>query len=186
MPKEKSPAKEPQRPLAPNVFSGSERERVSPKREADPIVVLARKHYLTDREQEALRGIALGLTTKEIALRMNVSPSTAKALIRLILIKMGVSSRAEVVAGLLAEQPSAKRESSAGDYANKRPTSSDAALNSVINRAIEVIGDREEAMRWLGTPVRALDYVTPISLLGTEEGTTRVEDVLGQMEHGVW
>ena len=60
------------------------------------------------------------------------------------------------------------------------------ALESVIDRATEVIGDRDEAMRWLGTPVRALDYATPISLLGTSEGTERVEDVLGQMEHGVW
>jgi hypothetical protein len=47
-------------------------------------------------------------------------------------------------------------------------------------------GDREKAMRWLGTPVRALDYATPISLLGTGDGATRVEDVLGRMEQGVW
>ena len=60
------------------------------------------------------------------------------------------------------------------------------ALESVIDRATEVIGDRDEAMRWLGTPIRALDYATPISLLGSSEGTARVEDVLGQMEHGVW
>jgi putative toxin-antitoxin system antitoxin component (TIGR02293 family) len=60
------------------------------------------------------------------------------------------------------------------------------ALESVIVRATQVIGDRDEAMRWLGTPVRTLDYATPISLLGTSEGTARVEDVLGQMEHGVW
>ena len=59
-------------------------------------------------------------------------------------------------------------------------------VNLILDRAIEVIGDRNEAMRWLGTPVRALDYATPISLLGTSEGATRVEDVLGQMEHGVW
>ena len=60
------------------------------------------------------------------------------------------------------------------------------SVESVIDRAIEVMGDRDEAMRWLGTPVRALDYATPISLLGTSEGATRVEDVLGRMEHGVW
>jgi putative toxin-antitoxin system antitoxin component (TIGR02293 family) len=56
----------------------------------------------------------------------------------------------------------------------------------MIDRAIEVIGNRDEAMRWLGTPVAGLDYATPISLLGTSEGARRVEDVLGQMEHGVW
>ena len=60
------------------------------------------------------------------------------------------------------------------------------AVEAVIKRATEVMGDRNEAMRWLGTPVRALDYATPVSLLGTRAGATRVEDVLGQMEHGVW
>lgn len=60
------------------------------------------------------------------------------------------------------------------------------SVESVIVRAIEVMGNRDEAMRWLGTPIRALDYATPISLLGTSEGATRVGDVLGQMEHGVW
>jgi uncharacterized protein (DUF2384 family) len=41
-------------------------------------------------------------------------------------------------------------------------------------------------MRWLGTPVRALDFATPISMLGATEGVEKVMDVLGQMEHGVW
>jgi putative toxin-antitoxin system antitoxin component (TIGR02293 family) len=59
-------------------------------------------------------------------------------------------------------------------------------VESIISRAIEVIGDRDQAMRWLGTPVRALDFATPISLLGTGAGAARVEDVLGQMEHGIW
>jgi len=68
----------------------------------------------------------------------------------------------------------------------KRARGPQLALESVIDRATEVIGDRDEAMRWLGTPIRALDYATPISLLGSSEGTARVEDVLGQMEHGVW
>jgi len=60
-----------------------------------------------------------------------------------------------------------------------------ARLDLLIGRAIEVIGDRNEAMRWMGTPVRALDYATPISLLATSEGARRVENVLGQMEHGI-
>lgn len=62
----------------------------------------------------------------------------------------------------------------------------DRAVDQVIDRATEVIGNREEAMRWLGMPVRGLDFATPISLLATKEGTERVNDVLGQMEHGVW
>jgi putative toxin-antitoxin system antitoxin component (TIGR02293 family) len=55
----------------------------------------------------------------------------------------------------------------------------------VVNRAIEVIGDEEQAMRWLGTPVRALDYATPISRLHDSEGQAQVLRVLSQLEHGV-
>jgi putative toxin-antitoxin system antitoxin component (TIGR02293 family) len=59
-------------------------------------------------------------------------------------------------------------------------------VESIIDRTTEVVGSREEAMRWLGTPVRALDFATPISMLTTLEGLGKVLDVLGQMEHGVW
>jgi hypothetical protein len=65
-------------------------------------------------------------------------------------------------------------------------TRADAVLHEIIERATEIIGDRQKAMRWLGTPVRGLDYATPISLLATEEGAQRVNDILGQVEHGVW
>ena len=59
-------------------------------------------------------------------------------------------------------------------------------LMKAVARATEVLGDRDAAFRWLGTPVPALDYATPISLLGTPQGAIRVNDVLTQMEHGVW
>ncbi|MBZ5728366.1 MAG: DUF2384 domain-containing protein [Acidobacteriia bacterium] len=39
------------------------------------------------------------------------------------------------------------------------------AETSVLDRAVAVIGNKGEAMRWMGTPVRALDYATPVSLL---------------------
>ena len=60
------------------------------------------------------------------------------------------------------------------------------AVESVIAKATDVIGDKDDAMRWLGTPIPALNYATPISLLGSKDGITRVEDVLGRMESGVW
>jgi len=56
----------------------------------------------------------------------------------------------------------------------------------VINRETEVIAGRDEALRWRGTPLRSLDYAAPVSLLGTGQGITRVHDVLGRMQHGVW
>jgi putative toxin-antitoxin system antitoxin component (TIGR02293 family) len=59
-------------------------------------------------------------------------------------------------------------------------------VDPIIERIVEVMGNREQAMRWLGTPVRALDFATPISMLANSSGKKRVLDVLGQMEHGVW
>ena len=59
-------------------------------------------------------------------------------------------------------------------------------LMKAVARAREVFGDEETAFRWLGTPVAALDYATPISCLSTPQGLIRVEDVLTQIEHGVW
>jgi putative toxin-antitoxin system antitoxin component (TIGR02293 family) len=59
-------------------------------------------------------------------------------------------------------------------------------IDEVIGYATEVIGNREKAMLWLGAPVRGLDFATPISLLATKEGVERVNEILGQMEHGIW
>ncbi|HEY1339979.1 MAG TPA: MbcA/ParS/Xre antitoxin family protein [Bryobacteraceae bacterium] len=61
----------------------------------------------------------------------------------------------------------------------------DVEIDEAIHRAIEVIGSREEAMRWLGTPVRALDFATPISLLHDPTGREQVLSVLLRLEHGV-
>jgi DNA-binding CsgD family transcriptional regulator len=67
----------------------------------DPVRRIVSIYRLTKREQEALRGIALGLTTKELADHMHVSPNTVKSFVRLITVKMGVSSRAEIMVRLL-------------------------------------------------------------------------------------
>jgi putative toxin-antitoxin system antitoxin component (TIGR02293 family) len=55
----------------------------------------------------------------------------------------------------------------------------------VFRRATEVIGSDAEAMRWMGTPVRDLDYATPISLLHDSQGLQSVLSLLGRLEHGV-
>jgi putative toxin-antitoxin system antitoxin component (TIGR02293 family) len=71
------------------------------------------------------------------------------------------------------------------DGANMALLESDPIVN-VLTRAVEVFGTREKALRWLRTPVRSLGNKTPISLANTPEGLARVQDVLGQVEHGVW
>lgn len=61
-----------------------------------------------------------------------------------------------------------------------------AAPQAVIDRAVEVLGDRNTAFHWLGMPVPALGYKTPIATAATPEGEQAVLDVLGQIEHGVF
>ena len=59
-------------------------------------------------------------------------------------------------------------------------------LDAVITRATEVIPDQEKALRWLGTPISALGYATPISKLKDEAGVEEVMSVLDALEQGVW
>ncbi|PYM61035.1 MAG: DNA-binding response regulator, partial [Candidatus Rokuibacteriota bacterium] len=60
---------------------------------------------LTRREREALESLLQGLSNKEIASRMNVSPNTVKAFLRLIMLKMEVTSRAAIVAKIMMSSP---------------------------------------------------------------------------------
>jgi DNA-binding CsgD family transcriptional regulator len=69
-----------------------ERDRVS----AD-LLAIAKKFSLTRREYETVQHLALGLTSKEIAARMGISPSTVKAFLRLAMIKTGVTTRSGII-----------------------------------------------------------------------------------------
>lgn len=53
-------------------------------------------------------------------------------------------------------------------------------------RATEVFGSGDKAMRWLETPVPALGFRTPLSLMSSQEGFAEMEDTLGAIEHGIW
>jgi DNA-binding CsgD family transcriptional regulator len=54
-------------------------------------------YRLTERESEILKGIAMGLTSKALAKRMNISPNTVNSFLRMIMIKLGVTTRAGMV-----------------------------------------------------------------------------------------
>jgi DNA-binding CsgD family transcriptional regulator len=62
---------------------------------------LAGQFQLTRREQEAVGFLIRGLTSKEIANQMKISPNTVKAFLRLVMVKMGVSTRSGIVGGFL-------------------------------------------------------------------------------------
>lgn len=65
-------------------------------RSAD-ITEAAEQFNLTEREQQTVGLLTLGLTSKEIATRMNVSPNTVKTFFRLVMTKMGVNTRAGIL-----------------------------------------------------------------------------------------
>lgn len=59
-----------------------------------------------------------------------------------------------------------------------REQSREGTYAGVVDRAVEVFGDQEYALAWLGTPLEALGYATPISKLGDRAGVKEVMDVL--------
>jgi len=52
---------------------------------------------LSRRERETVELLTLGLTSKEIASRMSVSPNTVKVFFRLVMTKMAVNTRSGIV-----------------------------------------------------------------------------------------
>jgi DNA-binding CsgD family transcriptional regulator len=63
---------------------------------------VSRRFHLSPRERETVQHLIHGLTTKEIAQRMNVSPNTVKQFVRLILSKMRVTTRSGIVGKILS------------------------------------------------------------------------------------
>ena len=70
-----------------------------------PLSHVSQRFNLTQRECGALEYLLQGLSSKQIASRMNVSPNTVKAFLRLIMIKMGVSSRSAIVGRIFMTRP---------------------------------------------------------------------------------
>jgi len=60
------------------------------------------QYELTPRERQALALLLHGLSSKEIAVRMHVSPNTVKAFLHSIMLRMHVSSRGAIVGKILA------------------------------------------------------------------------------------
>jgi DNA-binding CsgD family transcriptional regulator len=81
------------------------------------IEVVSSQYHLTDREQEVLRGIAIGLTSKETAERMNISPNTVKSFLRIIMIKMGAATRSGIVGKLLEYSNTSNSNGNANGFA---------------------------------------------------------------------
>ena len=62
---------------------------------------MAQLFNFSQREKQAVELLLQGLSNKEIASRMNISPNTVNTFFRLIMIKMGVSSRSGILARMI-------------------------------------------------------------------------------------
>ncbi len=59
-------------------------------------------------------------------------------------------------------------------------------IGRIAATAVEVLGSRDKAARWLHRSNRALGGDCPLELLDTDLGSRQVEEVLGRIEHGVF
>jgi DNA-binding CsgD family transcriptional regulator len=76
---------------------------ITPARGADLVPLLALGYRLTQREQQVLEFLARGMTTGEITARLGISAHTVRDHIKALFGKVGVRSRAELVARIFAE-----------------------------------------------------------------------------------
>lgn len=56
----------------------------------------------------------------------------------------------------------------------------------IVEKATEVFGSRDEALRWLNRPAMALDQRAPMSMMQTYEGRLSVKTLLTQLEYCVY
>ena len=56
----------------------------------------------------------------------------------------------------------------------------------LVGRAAQVLGDIDDAKRWLNSPQFGLGGQTPIDYAKSEFGAREVENLLGRIEHGVY
>jgi DNA-binding CsgD family transcriptional regulator len=66
-----------------------------------PLADVGQRFRLSRRESETVHYLVLGLTTKEMAKRMGVSPNTVKQFVRLVMSKMRVTTRSGIVGRLV-------------------------------------------------------------------------------------
>ena len=80
---------------------------IEPAKSSEIAPIIIEAYSLTPREREVVAALASGDTTSEIATRLYLSQHTVRDHIKTVFEKVGVSSRAELVAKLFAEHYSA-------------------------------------------------------------------------------
>jgi len=75
--------------------------------ESNGLSEISEQFDLTQRERETVELLLQGLTSKEIATRMKISPNTVKAFLRLVMVKMKVSTRSGIAGKVAGSRPNA-------------------------------------------------------------------------------
>jgi len=75
--------------------------------------------------------------------------------------------------------------------ARKQPLTPDesdklARLIRLYDHAVRVLGDREKALHWLNKPLRRFEGRSPIQMMRTEFGARMIDEMLGQIDHGMF
>jgi DNA-binding CsgD family transcriptional regulator len=73
------------------------------------VAEISQRFGLTAREQETMRLLAEGFCSKEIAVRMNISPNTVKAFVHLVMVKMNVSTRSGIIGKMVGVDSTCNR-----------------------------------------------------------------------------
>ena len=79
-----------------------------------------------------------------------------------------------------------QRGNAAGKLLDSNASDRTLRLASVAEQAIDVLGSREAAERWLSAPAMGLERRRPIDLLQSTEGTALVRTLLTRIDHGVY
>lgn len=75
----------------------------------------------------------------------------------------------------------ARKESLSRDESDKL-----ARLIRIYDQAVRVLGDREKTLHWLRKPLRRFAGRRPLEMLRTEFGARMVEEMLGQLDYGMF
>jgi putative toxin-antitoxin system antitoxin component (TIGR02293 family) len=75
----------------------------------------------------------------------------------------------------------ARREPLSRDESDKL-----ARLVRIFDHTVRVFGDLDRARAWLDKPKRRFEGRTPLDMLRTDVGGRAVEEMLGQIEHGMF
>jgi DNA-binding CsgD family transcriptional regulator len=70
-------------------------------RDCADVVRWSDRFHLTSRERETVTLLLKGLSSKEIAAEMSITPSTVKTFLKLVMARTGTSTRAQIIAKVM-------------------------------------------------------------------------------------